>query len=55
MTKAVTPGERRMINGVPHVARPFAYCCAEGGGRVEGCSCVKPDHGMAWHVEAAPK
>ena len=27
--------------------RPFAFCCAEGGGRIEGCSCVNKDHGFA--------
>lgn len=32
----------------------FAYCCAEGGGRVSGCMCLKPDHGTAFvHAGAA--
>lgn len=30
------------------VERLYAFCCAEGGGRPEGCSCVNPDHGTAW-------
>lgn len=29
------------------VERPFAYCCAEGGGRVEACDCVNKNHGTA--------
>lgn len=28
-------------------SRPFAYCCAEGGGDPASCDCVKPDHGTA--------
>ena len=27
--------------------RPFAFCCAQGGGDVESCSCAEPDHGVA--------
>ena len=27
--------------------KPFAYCCAEAGGRVEDCDCVRKDHGTA--------
>lgn len=30
------------------VERPYAYCCAEGGGNVEHCDCVNKDHGTAW-------
>ena len=55
MTKAATPGDRKMINGKPHVARLVAYCCIEGSGRIEGCSCVKPNHDIAWYPEAASK
>lgn len=29
------------------VERPYAYCCAEGGGRVEHCDCVNKNHGTA--------
>lgn len=32
----------------PHrIARPFAYCCAEAGGRVDACDCVNKNHGIA--------
>lgn len=27
--------------------RPYAYCCAEGGGDVKRCDCVNKDHGFA--------
>jgi hypothetical protein len=30
------------------VERPFAYCCAEGGGHVDACDCVNKNHGTAW-------
>lgn len=29
------------------VRRRYAFCCIEGGGRPEGCSCDKPNHGTA--------
>lgn len=29
------------------VEKPYAYCCAEGGGRVEACGCVNKNHGTA--------
>lgn len=28
--------------------RPFAHCCAEGGGHVDACDCVRKSHGTAW-------
>lgn len=28
--------------------RPYAYCCAQGGGDPAMCDCVNPDHGTAW-------
>ena len=37
-----------LIDGVRYREMPFAYCCAEGGGSVEGCYCVRPNHGTAW-------
>lgn len=39
-----------LIDGVRHREKPFAYCCAEGGGSVEGCDCVNRNHGTAWTV-----
>ena len=30
------------------VERPYAYCCAEGGGSVTACDCVNKRHGTAW-------
>lgn len=39
-----------LIDGVRHRETPFAYCCAEGGGSVEGCDCVNRNHGTAWTV-----
>lgn len=29
------------------VRRPYAFCCIEGGGRIDGCGCDRPDHGYA--------
>lgn len=29
------------------VQRRYAFCCIEGGGRPEGCSCDNPRHGTA--------
>lgn len=45
---AITESYRaeRLAEGLEE--RPFAYCCAEGGGRVEHCCCVNPQHGTAW-------
>ena len=38
-----------------HERRPFAYCCAEGGGDPEYCDCVNKNHGTALHALAARK
>lgn len=39
------------MNKIAHqsikVRRPYAFCCIEGGGRIDGCGCDKPDHGYA--------
>jgi hypothetical protein len=37
------------------VETSFAFCCAEGGGSVLGCDCVKKDHGVAWSNSAMIK
>lgn len=43
--KAITARSLKMVE------RPFAYCCAEGGGRVEACDCVNKKHGTALFEE----
>ncbi len=30
------------------VERPFAHCCAEGGGNPEYCDCINKNHGTAF-------
>lgn len=37
-----------LIDGKRYREYPFAYCCAEGGGTVDGCDCVNRNHGTAW-------
>lgn len=32
--------------------KPFAHCCAEAGGRIEGCDCAQKDHGFALFPDA---
>lgn len=36
----------RTLEGL--IERPYAYCCAEGGGAVEHCDCIKKNWGTAW-------
>ena len=32
--------------------KPYAYCCAEGGGDPASCDCVNKDHGLALFPKA---
>lgn len=45
--KAIDDHLRQSEKDSPKNLKPFAYCCAESGGRVEECDCVDKSHSVA--------
>ncbi len=45
-----TPQPAPVVDGplAGKVERPYAFCCAEGGGDPKFCDCVNKNHGTAW-------